>query len=188
MAFLHLCVYRKTQSRRRFAMRLPSECCQIHQTLRQRMPHLSEAQSKGFALWGARNHNRPKRMPDRRRRQALLHARILRRPTAPPRAALQRGRPLHPVPESDRRPRPLRAADEMGPVAAEVQRPRARHRSDDALRQALRHSRERRLSRMRRPGRVGRPARQQVRQQDRQVGQTPQSSCSTCCLSPFPKE
>ena len=61
-------------------MRFPPECYQIHQTLRQAMPHLSEAQTKGFALWGARNHNRPKRMPDRRRRQSLLHGRILRRP------------------------------------------------------------------------------------------------------------
>ena len=32
-------------------MRFPSECCRIHQTLRQTMPHLSEAQSKGLALW-----------------------------------------------------------------------------------------------------------------------------------------
>ena len=31
-------------------MRLPSECYQIHQTLRQAMPHLSETQSKGLAL------------------------------------------------------------------------------------------------------------------------------------------
>ena len=36
---------------RRFAMRFPSECYQIHQTLRQTMPHLAEAQSKGLALW-----------------------------------------------------------------------------------------------------------------------------------------
>ena len=147
-------------------MRFPAECCQIHQTLRQAMPHLSETQTKGFVLWGARNDNRPKRMSDRRRRQTLLHRRILRRPTAPPRVALRWRGPLHPVPESDRRPRPLRAADEMGLVAVEVQRPRARHRPDDALRQALRHSRERGLSRMRHPGRVGRPARQQARQVD----------------------
>ena len=32
-------------------MRFPSECCQIHQTLRQTMPQLTEAQSKGLALW-----------------------------------------------------------------------------------------------------------------------------------------
>ena len=32
-------------------MRLPYECYQIHQTLRQAMPHLSEAQTKGFVLW-----------------------------------------------------------------------------------------------------------------------------------------
>ena len=32
-------------------MRFPSECCQIQRTLRQTMPHLSEAQSKGLALW-----------------------------------------------------------------------------------------------------------------------------------------
>ena len=32
-------------------MRFPSECYQIHRTLRQTMPHLSEAQSKGLALW-----------------------------------------------------------------------------------------------------------------------------------------
>ena len=147
-------------------MRFPSECCQIHQTLRQRMPHLSEAQTKGFALWGARNDNRPKRMPNRRR-QALLHARILRRPAAPPRSAVRRSRPLHALAESDRRPRPLRAADEMGPVAVEVQRPRARHRPDNALRQALRRSRKRRLSGMRRPCRVGRHARQQARQVNR---------------------
>ena len=41
-------------------MRFPYECCQIHQTLRQRMPHLIEARTNGFALWGARNDNRPK--------------------------------------------------------------------------------------------------------------------------------
>ena len=88
-------------------MRFPAECCQIHQTLRQAMPHLSEAQTKGFVPWGARNHNRPKRMPNRRRRQALLHARILIRPPETPRMALRRSRPLHAVPESDRCPRPL---------------------------------------------------------------------------------
>ena len=32
-------------------MRFPSECYQIHQTLRQTMPQLTEAQSKGLALW-----------------------------------------------------------------------------------------------------------------------------------------
>ena len=32
-------------------MRIPSECCQIHQTLRQLMPHLSETQTKEFVLW-----------------------------------------------------------------------------------------------------------------------------------------
>ena len=32
-------------------MRFPSERYQIHQTLRQTMPHLSETQSKGLALW-----------------------------------------------------------------------------------------------------------------------------------------
>ena len=32
-------------------MRFPSECYQIHQTLRQTMPNLTEAQSKGLALW-----------------------------------------------------------------------------------------------------------------------------------------
>ena len=32
-------------------MRFPSECCQIHHTLRQTMPQLTEAQSKGLALW-----------------------------------------------------------------------------------------------------------------------------------------
>ena len=32
-------------------MRFPSECCQIHRTLRQTMPNLTEAQSKGLALW-----------------------------------------------------------------------------------------------------------------------------------------
>ena len=31
-------------------MRFPPECWQIHRTLRQRMPHLSEAQTKGLAL------------------------------------------------------------------------------------------------------------------------------------------
>ena len=32
-------------------MRFPAECYQIHQTMRQTMPHLSEAQPKGLALW-----------------------------------------------------------------------------------------------------------------------------------------
>ena len=32
-------------------MLFPSECCQIHQILRQTMPQLTEAQSKGLALW-----------------------------------------------------------------------------------------------------------------------------------------
>ena len=41
----------KPQSRRRFAARFPSECCQIHQTLRQTIPQLTETQSKGLALW-----------------------------------------------------------------------------------------------------------------------------------------
>ena len=48
--FRHLCEQQKPQSRRRFAMRFPSECYQIHQTIRQTMPHLSEAQLKGLAL------------------------------------------------------------------------------------------------------------------------------------------
>ena len=69
------------------------------------MPHLSEAQSKGLALWtfgtitaksGCRNSVRPD-----------LHGWILRRPAKTPRVALRRRRPLHSVPESDRRPRPL---------------------------------------------------------------------------------
>ena len=41
----------KPQRRRRFAARFPSECCQIHRTLRQTMPQLTETQSKGLALW-----------------------------------------------------------------------------------------------------------------------------------------
>ena len=98
-------------------MRFPTECYQIHQTLRQAMPRLSEARTKGFVLWGARNDNRPKRMPDRSRRRAFLHGRILRRPAETPRVAVRRSRPLHATPQSDRRPRPLRAADEMGLVA-----------------------------------------------------------------------
>ena len=32
-------------------MRFPPECCQIHQTPRHAMPHLSETQTKGFVLW-----------------------------------------------------------------------------------------------------------------------------------------
>ena len=55
----------------------------------------------------------------------------------------------------------------MGLVAVDVQRPRARHRPDDALRQAVRHRRERGLSGMRHPRRVGRHARQQAGQVDR---------------------
>ena len=43
----------------------------------------------------------------------------------------------------------FRAADAMGAVAVEVRRPRARRRSDNALRQAARHRRERGLSGMR---------------------------------------
>ena len=31
-------------------MRFPSECYQIHHTMRQTMPHLTEAQFKGLAL------------------------------------------------------------------------------------------------------------------------------------------
>ena len=60
---------------------------------------------------------------------------------------------------------------------------RARHRPDNALRQDLRHSRERRLSEIRHPGRVGRHARQQARQADSPRAQI----CSTACLSPFPR-
>ena len=81
--------------------------------------------------------------------------RILRRPAATPRMALRRRRPLRAVPQSDRRPRPLRAADEMGLVAVDVQRPRARHRPDNALRPALRRRRERGLSGMRHPCPLG---------------------------------
>ena len=77
----------------------------------------------------------------------------------------------------------FRAANEMGPVAVEVERPRARHRPDDALRQAVRHSRERGLSGMRHPSRVGRPARQQARQ----VDSPHRRAARTACLSLFPR-
>ena len=50
-----------------------------------------------------RNHNRPKRMPKRSHRRLDLHGRILRRPPA----TLRRRRPLHAIPKSDRRARPL---------------------------------------------------------------------------------
>ena len=129
-----------------------------------------------------RNHNRPKRMPERRHRRPELHGRILRRPPATPRVALRRRRPLHAVPKPDRRPRPLRPAHAVGLVAVDVQRPRARHRPDDALRPAVRHRRERGLSGMRHPGRVGRHARQQKGQVDRPRLRAARSSC----LSPFP--
>ena len=69
---------------------------------------------KGFSLWGARNDNRPHRTPDRRRRRAILHWRNLRRPPETTRAALRRSRPRHALAQLDRRPRPLRAADEIG--------------------------------------------------------------------------
>ena len=56
---------------------------------------------------GVRHNNRPKRMPERRHRRPELHGRIFRRPTATPRVALRRRRPLRAVPEPDRRPRPI---------------------------------------------------------------------------------
>ena len=108
-------------------MRFPSECYQIHQTLRQTMPQLTEAQSKGLAV-DVRNHNRPKRTPELRHRRPDVHGRILRRPPATPRVALRRRRPRRAVAQPDRRPRPLRPAHAMGLVAVDVQRPRARLR------------------------------------------------------------
>ena len=87
-----------------------------------------------------------------------------------------------PSPNRDRRPRPLRPADATGSVAVEIRRPRARHRPDDALRQAARHRRERGLSGMRHPCRLGCHARQQAGQADRLA-----SEPLTACRSPFPQ-
>ena len=88
-------------------MRFPSECRQIHRTLRQTMPNLTEAQSKGLALWALGTIT-----AQSGRRNAVIAALTftggfsdVRRRL--PRMALRRGRPLHAVPKSDRRPRPL---------------------------------------------------------------------------------
>ena len=137
-------------------------CDRPCRTLRRRSPKGSPS--------GVRNRNRPKRTPELRHRRPDVHGRILRRPTATPRVALRRRRPLRAVPESDRRPRPLRAADAVGSAAVDVQRPRARHRHDNAPRPTLRHRRERGLSGMRHPGGAGRHARQQAGQVDRPGG------------------
>ena len=117
---------------------------------------------------GVRNHNRPNWMPERRHRRPDLHGRILRCPAAPPRVACYGvDRSTSSPNQIDVRAR-FRPADAMGLVAVDVQRPRARHRLDNALRQALRHRRERGLSGMRHTRGVGRHARQQARQ----VGRT----------------
>ena len=93
-------------------------------------------------------------------------------------------RTLRALAESDRRPRPLRPAHAMGLVAVDVQRPRARHRPDNALRPTVRHRRERGLSGMRHPGGVGRHARQQTRQVDRPGLR----AARFACRSPFHRQ
>ena len=110
-----------------------------------------------------RNHNRPKRTPELRHRRPDLHGRILRRPAASPRVDLRRTDRSAPSPNRiDVRAR-FRPAHAAGLGAVDVQRPRARHRPDNPLRQDARHRRERGLSGMRHPRRVGRHARQQDR-------------------------
>ena len=167
MAFPASLTQEKTQSRRRFAVRFPSECYQIHRTLRQTMPHLTEAQSKGLALWtfgtitaksgcqnsviAALNFTGGFSAVRQRLREWLYDG--ADRSTPSPNQIDVRAR--------------FRAADAMGLVAVDVQRPRARHRPDNAVRPPLRRRRERGLSGMRHPGRVGRHARQQTGQMDR---------------------
>ena len=148
-------------------MRFPSECCQIHPDHPTDHAEPQRGAVQRTRALDLRNHNRQKRMPKRSHRRPELHGRILRHSAAAPRVALRRRRPLHAVAESDRRPRLLRPAHAMGLVAVDVQRPRARHRPDNALRPALRRRRERGLSGMRHPGRLGRHARQQKGRVDR---------------------
>ena len=156
-------------------MRFPSECYQIHQTLRQTMPHLTEAQSKGLALWtfgtitaqsgcqnaviAALNFTGGFSAVRQRLREWLYDG--ADRSTPSPNQIDVRAR--------------FRAADGLGLVDVEVRRSRARHRPDNALRQALRRRRERGLSGMRHPGRLDRPARQQTRQVDRPYMRTARS-------------
>ena len=148
-------------------MRSPNEFYQTEREMRQRMPHPADAQTRGLALWtfgtitarnGCQNAVIAALLPFSGRFGA-----VRQRLREWLRDGSDRARPL---PKSDRRPRLLRSADGAGSVAVEIRRPRARHRPDDALRQAGRRGRRRRLSRMRHPGRVGRHARQQARRVD----------------------
>ena len=50
MALWHL-FGTKQKGCHRFAMRLPSECYQMHQTIQYHLPHLRESQSLGLTLW-----------------------------------------------------------------------------------------------------------------------------------------
>ena len=114
-------------------MRFPSECCQIHQTLRQTMPQLTEAQSKGLALWtfgtitaqsGCRN--------------AVIAALTFTGGFSAVRQRLREwlcdgaDRSTPSPNQIDVRAR-FRPAHAVGLVAVDVQRPRARHRPDNAL-------------------------------------------------------
>ena len=148
-------------------MRFPSECRQIHQTLRHTMPHLAEAQSKGLALWTFGTIT-----AQSGRQNAVIAALNFTGGFSAVRQRLRewlcdgadRSAPL--PKRTDVRAR-FRAAHAVGLVAVDVQRHRARHRPYNALRPTVRHRRERGLSGMRHPRRAGRHARQQAWQVNR---------------------
>ena len=97
----------------------PSECYQMQKTIETHLPHLSQPQLTGLALWVCR-HPRRQRLPERRGLRPLALEQLVQPAPAPQGVALRRRRPRDSLP--DRAGRKLRATAAVGPLLVAVGR------------------------------------------------------------------
>ena len=144
-------------------MRLPSECYQMQKTIETHLPHLSQPQLTGLALWVCGAILGRQRLPERRGLRPLALEQLVQPAPAPQGVALRRRRPRDSLPDRAGRNSLLRATAAVGPLLVAVGRLGLGHRPHPQRRPDHRHRHQRSLPQLRHPRGLAHPARRPAR-------------------------